>query len=249
MSHRTLAAAIVATIILASCGGTITGSIAPSAPASATPSPSAPASSEVAASPAGASPSEVPASPADGSRSFPTATGIVLGAGRYRSAPPFDIPFTFEVPGTGWESMHLHGEFLDIGRFFGEERQTAPDRWIAWGHPQHVRGTSDQPAAELTPETAAALLVARPELVAGEPEPFSVAGLEGVRVDLHAPEPNTPLFGGPAGDFGLEPAVDARLGIVSVGEELLIVMVLAPATDLETAWTEAQPILDSMEFE
>ena len=98
---------------------------APATTPSATPSPSAPAA-------------------------FPATTGEVLVPGRYDSQPPFNIPFTFEAPAGGWESMHLHGEFFDIGRFEGEERQTAPARWIAFGDPENVRGTEDVPDSDLT---------------------------------------------------------------------------------------------------
>ena len=177
---------------------------------------------------------------------FPTTTGEVLVPGRYDSQPPFNIPFTFAVPAGGWESMHLHGEFFDIGRFEGEERQTAPARWIAFGDPDHVRGSEDVPDADLTPDEAARLLVSRADLTAGEPVPFILDGREGVRLDLHASEPNTPIFGGAEGDFGLEPSVDVRLGFVPVDEGLLVVFVAAPADELDAAWEEAQPVLESV---
>ena len=179
---------------------------------------------------------------------FPTTTGEVLVPGRYDSQPPFNIPFTFDVPAGGWESMHLHGEFFDIGRFEGEERQTAPARWIAFGDPQHVRGADDVPDADLTPTEAAALLAERDDLAATEPVPFSLDGRDGVRLDLHAPEANTPIFGGAEGDFGLEPSVDVRLGLAPVDEGLLVVFVAAPADELDAAWEEAQPVLESVDL-
>ena len=120
--------------------------------------------------------------------------------------------------------MHVHGEFFDLGRFEGEERQTAPVRWIAFGDPDHVRGSEDVPDTDLTPAEAAALLAERDDLAASEPVPFSLDGREGVRLDLHAPEPNTAIFGGAEGDFGLEPSVDVRLGFVPVNEGLLVVL-------------------------
>jgi hypothetical protein len=179
---------------------------------------------------------------------FPTTTGEVLVPGRYDSRPPFNIPFTFEAPAGGWESMHIHGEFFDFGRFEGEERQTAPVRWIAFGDPEHVRGREDIPDSDLTPAEAAGLLAERDDLMAGEPVPFSLDGRDGVRLDLHATEPNTPIFGGPEGDFGLEPSVDVRLGFVPVDEGLLVVFVAAPADELDAAWEEAQPVLESVDL-
>jgi hypothetical protein len=179
---------------------------------------------------------------------FPTTSGEVLVPGRYDSQPPFNIPFTFDVPAGGWESMHIHGEFFDLGRFATEERQTAPARWIAFGDPEHVRGSEDVPDADLTPDEAARLLAGRADLTAGEPVPFTLDGREGVRLDLHAPEPNTPIFGGAEGDFGMEPSVDVRLGFVPIDEGLLVVFVAAPADELDAAWEEAQPVLESVDL-
>jgi hypothetical protein len=189
-----------------------------------------------------------PSEPAPSPRAFPPTTGEVLTAGRYTSSPPFDIPFTFAVPADGWESMHHHSEFFDIGRFATAERQTAPVRWVAFGHPGHIRGDEDVPAAGLTPEEAAALLAARDDLTASEAVPYSLADRGGVRLDLHAPEPDTPIFGGPDGAFNLEPSIDIRLGIVPLDDDLLLVFVGAPPGELDAAWEEAEPILDSVDL-
>lgn len=179
---------------------------------------------------------------------FPTTTGEVLVPGRYNSQPPFNIPFTFVAPAGGWESMHIHGEFFDLGRFDTDLRTVAPARWIAFGDPEHVRGSEDVPDADLTPDEAAALLAGREDLTAGEPLPFTLDGREGVRLDLHAPEPNTPIFGGTEGDFNLEPSVDVRLGFVPVDEGLLVVFVAAPPGELDAAWDEGQPVLESVDL-
>ena len=186
-------------------------------------------------------------SPAPSALAFPRTNGEVV-AGRYASDPPFDVPFTFDVPADGWESMHLHGEFIDIGRFATEERQTAPIRWIAFGHPAYIRGDEDVPAAGLTPEAAATLLSARDDLTASESVPYTFAGRDGVRLDLHALEANTPIFGGPDGAFNLEPSIDIRLGIVPLDDDLLLVFVGAPPGELDAAWDEALPILESVEL-
>lgn len=191
-------------------------------------------------------PTQLP-SPVASPLAFPRTTGELV-TGRYASDPPFDVPFIFEVPADGWESMHLHGEFFDIGRFATEERQTAPVRWIAFGHPEHIRGDEDVPAAGLTPTEAATLLAARGDLTASEPEPFTLAGREGIRLDLHAPEANTPIFGGPDGAFNMEPSTDIRLGIVPLDDDLLVVFVGAPPGELDAAWDEALPILESVDL-
>ena len=193
-------------------------------------------------------PTASPTLPAPSPAAFPTTSGEELTAGRYDSSPPFDIPFTFDVPAGGWESMHLHGEFFDIGRFATEERTTAPARWIAFGHPGHVRGSEDVPVAGLTPEAAAELLATRDDLTASEPVPYTIAGHEGVRLDLHAPEPNTPIFGGRDGDFGLEPSIDIRIGLLPLENELLVVFVGASPDELDAAWEEAQPVLESIDL-
>ena len=206
------------------------------------------ASAVLACAPATPATTPTPSAPPAPPLAFPTSQGHVLEPGRYDSQPPFNIPFTFEAPAGGWESMHVHGEFFDLGRFEGEERQTAPARWIAFGDPEHVRGSEDVPDTDLTPAEAAALLAERTDLTAGEPVPFSLDGREGVRLDLHAAEPNTRIFGGAEGDFGLEPSVDVRLGFVPVDEGLLVVFVAAPADELDAAWEEAQPVLESVDL-
>jgi hypothetical protein len=180
---------------------------------------------------------------------FPDLSEVALQAGGlYSSAPPFDISFTFVVPDDGWWSAHLHGEFFDVMRF-DVEGSTSPTRWIAWAHPTTIIGATSEPAADLDPESAAALIATKPGITASATAPMSFAGLDGLRLDLHADLPNTHIFGGPAGNFGLEPGFDARLAFFDAGGELLLVLVLAPPAELETAWDEAQPILDSVVLE
>jgi hypothetical protein len=187
-------------------------------------------------------------SPGPSPNAFPPTTGEVLAAGRYTSSPPFDVPFAFAIGADGWETMHHHCEFFDIGRFATADRQTAPVRWIAFGHPKHIGGDDDVAAAGLSPEEAAALLAARDDLMASEVVPFSLAGLEGVRLDLHAPNSDTPIFGGPDGAFNLEPSIDIRLGIVPLDDDLLLVFIGAPPDELDAAWDEAQPVLESVDL-
>ncbi|MGI8928951.1 MAG: hypothetical protein ACR2H0_05740 [Candidatus Limnocylindrales bacterium] len=121
-------------------------------------------------------------------------------------------------------------------------------RWIAWGsssdHPWHDLRAADG----MTPDEAASLMAGGTGVDAGPTSPFEIDALSGVRLDLHAHGPNTHIFGGPDGDFGLEPNLDARLGIVPVASGLLLVLVLAPPAELEATWAEAQPILASIDL-
>jgi hypothetical protein len=75
---------------------------------------------------------------------------------------------------------------------------------------------------------------------------FHFAGRDGVQLDFWPTLPNSKLFGGPDGDFAIEPAHPLRLGIVSVDEELLFVMCLGKPDTLDDACDAAQPILDSV---
>jgi hypothetical protein len=178
---------------------------------------------------------------------FPDLSEQPLAQGRYDSQPPFGLAFTFEVIGDDWVSAHLHEEFFDIMKL--EEGSTSPYRWIAWGLPTALYGATDAPASELAPQGAAELLAGNPFVDASEIEPINIDGEEGARLDLRINRPsNVPIFGGPAGDFGLDGDHELRLGIVQPGDDLLLVLVLARNGELEAAWTEALPIIDSMDL-
>lgn len=219
---------------------------APTGGTGTTASPVATASAIAAASTAA---STAPVGSTTGALPFPTRRGAPLEHARYAAAPPFDLPFTFETPGDGWESLHLLGEFFDIVRFDGASRSGPPLRWIAFGHPERIHGDSEVPAAGLTHAEIADTLRARDDLETTEPEPFVLAGLEGVRLDLRARAADTAIFGGPGGNLSLEPSRDARMGIVVVDGEPLLVLVFAPPDELEEAWREAQPVLESVSFD
>ncbi len=182
------------------------------------------------------------------SLAFPSAAVQPLAQGRYSSSPPFDVPFTFEVIGEDWESGHLHGDFFDLLQIPGAAPGT-PSRWIAFGLPTVIHGDPDMPASDLTPAEAADLLAARIDLETSEPSDVAVAGLDGTQIDLRTMTPETHIFGGPGGDFGLGPEHDARLAMMPWDDGLLLFLVLATAGELEEAWDEALPILDSVELE
>jgi hypothetical protein len=197
------------------------------------------------APPATASPSAV-AGPSGSP--LPESAGPALSPGRYRSTPPFDVPFAFDIPNEGWENWHLIPEFIDVVRYEGADRSGVPPRWLAFAHPTRIRGMTDTAAAGLTPDEAAALFAARTDLEAGAVTSQSVAGRDGVRLDLAADHSNTVLFGGPAGNLALEGGQTARVVILPNGDDLLLVLVIAKPAELEAAWDEAGPILESVEF-
>ena len=228
---RTAAAGAGLVVALSGCGGSPAGTPSPSiAHASVSPAPTAQSATP----------------PETGVLPFPTRRAVPLDQARYAASPPFDLALTFETPDDGWESLHLLGEFTDIARFDGVPRSGPPSRWIAFGHPARIHGETDVDAAGLTPAEIADHLRDRDDLETTEPTPFSVAGLDGVQLDLRAPSRDTAIFGGPAGNLSLEPSRDARMGIVVAGEEPLLVLVFAPPEELDDAWNEAQPVLESV---
>ena len=180
---------------------------------------------------------------------FPSRAAARLEHARYSSAPPFDLAFTFRTPGEGWESLHLLGEFLDVVRFDGESRTGPPRRSIAFGHPTRIWGREPVPAAGMTAADVAAALGGRDDLVASDPEPFELDGMAGLRVDLQVEAVGTSIFGGPNGNLIMEPRRDARLGIVPVGDELLLVIVSAVPGEVEDAWEQARPLLESVDLQ
>ncbi len=220
--------------VLGSCGGAPAGStLPPAATATATPS---------------ATPASSPSASFGGALPFPTRPAAALEHARYSSAPPFDIAFTFETPGEGWESLHLLGEFFDAVRFDGETRTGPPLRSIAFGHPTRIWGRGPVPADGLTAADVVAQLVARDDLVASAPEPFELDGIAGLRVDLHVEAVGTSIFGGPNGNLDMEPRRDARFGIVPVENGLLLVIVSAVPGELDVAWEQARPLLESVDL-
>lgn len=189
--------------------------------------------------------SATPAASASAVLDFPTQSEVALAPGRYSSAPPFDIPFTFELAAEGWESAHLVGEFFDFVQFPSEPTEQ-PSRWIAFGHPTVIHHKTPTPATDLSAAQAAALFANRPDVEAGPVTQTTFAARPAVRLDLVADSGNAQLFGGPEGNFGLTRQHDARVTIVELDGDLLIVLVLAPPAELEAAWNEAVPILDSI---
>ena len=193
------------------------------------------------------SPSPPAATPSDTLLPFPAMSEVELVPGRYDSSPPFDYDFTFAIPEPGWHTAHIHGEFFDVMRFDGPDPRN-PTHWVAWAHPTTIHGDSDEPASELTPRGAADLMSTQLAVDAGPISAFTFGGLSGVQLDLHTEIQRVPLFGGPDGDFQLDSSHDLRAGIVERDGDLLLVLCLAAAQELDTACARAQPILDSVRW-
>jgi hypothetical protein len=237
-------ARILPALLVLACAGTQPTTV-PSASSSAPPTaePSASASAGAAGSSA-----DVTASVDPRGLAFPTTAGRELDLGTYVSSPPFDVDFTFEIADPGWESLHLIGEFFDVVRWDGPGRTGAPARSLAFGHPERVRGATDVPVAGLTPAAAVELLAGRDDLIVGSPGPFRLDGRDGLVLDLRAATRSTVLFGGQRGDLGIGPDRDVRLGVVPLQADLLFVVVSAVPGQVDAAWDQAEPILESIEL-
>ena len=229
-------------IVLAACGGTTT----PPSPAATQPAASPTTAATVAptSSPSPTAP-PVPA----GSLAWPTAFAAPMQVARYFSSPPFEVPFTVEIDQPGWIAGHTHPTFTDIQWYEDGTVEGLPARMIGWSHPEHVRGPDGNvPVAGLTPDAAIDLLLERASLRGANREAVELFGLEGALVDLHSDVGNNPTFGDPTGDFGLGPELDARIAVLPFEGGFLLALVLAETDDLEAAWEDALPMLESVDL-
>jgi hypothetical protein len=244
--RSSLAHLVVATLIIgcspaAIPSGPPTTAASPSAtiaPATATPRPTA----------APTPPRSPVPSPPPGAAAWPKAFDVAMD-GTYWSTPPFTIPFTITVDEAGWFSGHLHPEFIDLQRFDGMTQHQFPNRMLGFGDPEHIRGNDGDVAdTGLTPDAALDLLAARASLATSNRAAVELFGLTGARLDVHSATGNNPIFGGAAGNFGLGPELDIRLVLLPLDGGLLVVAVLAAPGDLEGAWDQALPILETVKL-
>lgn len=246
--QRTLAAVFGAAVtLLAACGTSTSSTSAPTPPGTSPAATSGPASAAATTAPAATAPTAVPR-PA-GSLAWPTGFAIEMDAGTYFSSPPFVIPLTIEISGTGWHAGHLNPVFIDLQRYDGVEVGGFPTRMLAFGWPENVRGNDGPvPVEGLTPSAAVDLLADRGSVAPGERAAVELFGIAGERIDLHSDLSNNPIFGTADGDFGLGPELDVRLVALPLNDGLLMVGVLAPTADLDDAWEQALPMLESVEI-
>jgi hypothetical protein len=196
-----------------------------------------------------ASPPATPAPAPSGHRLLPTGFAVALEPGTYWSSPPFDLGFAFELTEPGWVAGHLNGEFVDIQRFEGEAAVgVVPERIIGFGHPLEIHGTTVVEAAGLTPDEAVGLWVERTDIETANVTELVLLGGDAVRVDVHAPTPMLPLFGGDDGTFRLDGSFHVRIVAIAVDGGLFLATVHAPAADLEAAWEQALPVLESIDL-
>lgn len=177
---------------------------------------------------------------------FPPETAVSLEAGRYSSQPPFDVAFSFAIPVEGWGTAHHHGEFLDVMQPVA--LGVSPTRWVAFARPQVIHGAEDVDAAGLAPLEVVAAFASRGDIDIGQAEAYSIDGIEGLLVDMSTDQPDVKPFGGEAGDLQLDPAYEARTIIVTVDGAPLLVMVFGRLGELEEAWADSRPIVDSIDW-
>ena len=179
---------------------------------------------------------------------LPSTFAVALEPGTYWSSPPFGLGFSFEIPETGWASGHLNAEFTDIQRF--EETPAPgvmPERIIGFAHPLQIHGAAVVDAADLSPVEAVDLWVERTDIETDNVAELELLGGEAVRVDVHAPVAMLPLFGGDDGIFRLDDSFDVRIVVIAIDDGLFLATVHAPAADLEAAWEQALPTLESID--
>jgi hypothetical protein len=235
-----LAVAATALLLCVACGG---GGVATPAPTATAVLTSAPAVSP-SPTPSQPPPASFPPAPS-GHLAMPSRFEVELVPGRYWSAPPFEIGFSFEVDQPGWIAGHLNAEFFDIQRDADGAGPEWPQSILAFGLPVFIRGGTDIPATELTPAEAVAELQGRASLGASNVTELTLFGRPAVRVDLHAAV-ESPVFGAAGGTFTIGPQLDARFVLVPLGERLVAVIVQASPADLEARWLEALQILESV---
>jgi hypothetical protein len=230
---------------------------APSAPSAA---PSAPAARTSAAAPTvapSAGPSAAPTNaqtaptitappPPSGTLAWPNAFDVELEVATYWSEPPFRIPFSIAVIQPGWYSAHVHEDFFDLLRFDGVPHQF-PTRMVGFADPDQFRGDDGNVAVEgLSPDDALDLLARRASLETTNRSALDMFGIRGARIDLHSGTDSNPIFGTAEGNFGLGPELDMRLVLLPRGGRLFVVVVLAAPGDLDAAWEQALPILETV---
>ncbi len=251
--HRpavTRATLVAVTLLVVACSTTTSPSATPASVA--TTGPASPLRSPGPASAASPAASAAPVAPTlpPGVLQLPTEFAAELPPGRYQSSPPFQVAFTFEVLEPGWVAGHRGPEFVDMQRFVVEPAPgVVPVRLIGFGHAETFRGDDgDVAVSELTPGEAVDLLAERASLGATNVGEIELFGRPGARVDLHSDVANNPVFGGADGTFGLGPELDMRLVVVPLEDDVLLVVVMAPAGELEAAWDEALPVLRTVEL-
>lgn len=246
--QRSLPALLCSVMLAAAaCGTATTTASAPATPTVGPSSAAIPSSTSPAASPPTPTASVVPRP--SGTLPWPTEFSVEMANGTYFTSPPFVIPMTLTIAEAGWHAGHLNPVFIDLQRYDGVEVGGLPTRMLGFGWPENVRGADGPvPVAGLTPAAAIDRIIERSSIEAGERADVELFGLEGERIDLHSDLTNNPIFGTADGDFGIQPELDVRLTVLPLEDGLLMVAVLAPADDLEEAWRQALPILESVDL-
>ena len=243
-SPRLLTLVAAGTFVLAACSSGAATTPAPSAGSTVSPTPSPAAPSRVPVTPDPTRPAAATA-PAR-HLAIPGEFAEPMPPGRYWSAPPFDLGFAFELDVPGWRAGHLNPEFVDLQQFEGTPGEDLPTRIVGFAHPLEIHGAEIVDAADLSPADAVALWVARTDIEAANVTDVDLLGGEAVRVDVHTPISMLALFGGDDGTFRLDREMDVRIVVVAVDGGLFLATVHAVPAELDAAWEEALPILESI---
>src|SRR5688572_24299410 len=125
---------------------------------------------------------------------FPATSAVALEPGRYSSQPPFDVPFSFEIPVAGWGTAHHNPEFFDVMQ--PVQLGVPPERWLAFARPAVLHGTEEIDAAGLTPADVVVAFESRGDIEMGEAQPYRVGGIDGLIVDMSTDQAGVKPFGG-----------------------------------------------------
>ena len=186
------------------------------------------------------------ATPTDPPIDFPTDSAIDLEPGRYSSQPPFAIDFTFEIFEPGWGSGHLNQEFFDV--LMPARIGVMPDRWVAFALPETLHGADEVSVEGLSPAQAVVNFAANDDWTVSEPRNYTIDGRYGMFVDISVDAPGSVLFAVGTDRLQLDPAYDVRVIAVPHEGGLLLVLAMAPDGEVDEAWADSQPIIESISW-
>jgi hypothetical protein len=167
--------------------------------------------------------------------------GIGPGGGTYSYAGV--SPTIIVTVPRGWKNFHHEDRFWDVARetehglvalFF--QRPTT-----VYGPPEGGRPN--------TPREAVDLVTQNPGLTVSEPEPITVDGYEGQRVDVSAAEEDTQILAAERPLLGIGPTDDLRLAFFAVEDGILVIGYISPAGRMAETAETLQPLLATVRIE
>jgi hypothetical protein len=161
----------------------------------------------------------------------------VLEAGTYWFNG-FD-PWLEVTVGEGWEVGHFHRDFFDL--FHAGDFPS-----IGFGRFAEVKHRDGTTIEATSARVVVDGLRSNLELEVTDVARASVAGLQGLTVDIRAKNQQVPLFGTPDGDFRFDPEFLSRWHILDVPGGTIEILVAARPGRLDDAIETTRPILDSV---